>query len=103
VKLRVIAEAQLEFLDASQWYEEMRQGLGTEFLSVLGHAFGLIERFPRIATRISSKKSPVERRRFVLEGFPYAVIYEVRAEEVVVLAVAHTRRRPGYWKRRTGQ
>ncbi len=38
-----------------------------------------------------------EIRRCVLPKFPYYVAYEVLASEVIVLAVAHARRRPFYW------
>jgi len=37
-------------------------------------------------------------RRFVLKRFPYSVVYEVNAMTITVLAVAHHRRKPGYWR-----
>jgi plasmid stabilization system protein ParE len=40
------------------------------------------------------------RRRLVLRKFPYSLIYEVIGRRVVILAVAHGRRRPDYWQRR---
>ncbi|MBI3461482.1 MAG: type II toxin-antitoxin system RelE/ParE family toxin [Planctomycetes bacterium] len=36
----------------------------------------------------------------MLPRFPYRIIYEVRSDEIVILAIAHNRRRPGYWSRR---
>lgn len=39
-------------------------------------------------------------RRYILPRYPYAIIYEVLSEHVRVLAIAHQRRRPGYWARR---
>ena len=39
-------------------------------------------------------------RRFVLPRFPYSVIFAVRADELFVIAVAHDKRRPGYWRGR---
>jgi hypothetical protein len=39
-------------------------------------------------------------RRKGVSGFPYGVVYVVRAEEIVILAYAHDRRRPGYWEHR---
>ena len=41
---------------------------------------------------------PVRRR--LLKAFPYAMIYEVRDTEILVVAVAHNRRKPGYWRKR---
>jgi hypothetical protein len=43
---------------------------------------------------------PFDVRRILLERFPYAVIVLCRPEETVVVAVAHTRRRPLYWLER---
>jgi plasmid stabilization system protein ParE len=39
-------------------------------------------------------------RRFVLDRFPYTILYRVREDEVFVTAIAHQSRRPGYWRRR---
>jgi len=39
-------------------------------------------------------------RRILLRRFPYAVVYRVEAQRVLVVAIAHQRRRPGYWRRR---
>ncbi len=39
-------------------------------------------------------------RRSLLKKFPYAVVFIVMAEEIRILAVAHGRRRPGYWRAR---
>jgi len=39
-------------------------------------------------------------RRRVLEGFPYSVIFQEKADLILVVAVAHAKRRPGYWKAR---
>jgi hypothetical protein len=36
----------------------------------------------------------------VLDRFPFAVPYQIKREEIVILALAHTSRRPGYWSRR---
>lgn len=39
-------------------------------------------------------------RRFLLKRFPFAVVYRVRDEVIQVVAVAHVRRRPGFWRTR---
>ncbi len=39
-------------------------------------------------------------RRLMVQRFPYQVIYELRSSEVVVIPIAHSKRRPGYWKTR---
>lgn len=37
-------------------------------------------------------------RRYVLSHFPFTVHYEIQGSDTIVLAVAHQRRRPGYWR-----
>ena len=39
-------------------------------------------------------------RRVRLDGFPYSVVYGLLGDRAIVLAVAHEKRRPGYWRRR---
>jgi plasmid stabilization system protein ParE len=41
-------------------------------------------------------------RRFLLRRFPYSVIYRVKGDALQIVAVAHARRRPGYWRPRLG-
>jgi len=40
-------------------------------------------------------------RRLVLRRFPFSIVYRVDTERVLIIAIAHQRRRPGYWARRT--
>lgn len=42
-------------------------------------------------------------RRRILRGYPYSIIYLVEPAEIVILGVAHHKRRPGYWLERTGR
>jgi hypothetical protein len=43
---------------------------------------------------------PTDTRRLRLHGFPHALVYRVRTPVVLVLAIAHERRDPGYWRTR---
>jgi toxin ParE1/3/4 len=98
----MLAEAESEAEEAARWYEGQRDGLGNEFLDELARGLETIETSPHAFTRLGSPRSAREVRRFVLQRFPFKIIYEVRANEVLVLAVAHARRRPYYWRRRKG-
>jgi hypothetical protein len=42
-------------------------------------------------------------RRYVLRQFPFSIVYRILEVEVLVLAVAHAHRRPGYWRKRLKQ
>ncbi|MFO7893043.1 MAG: type II toxin-antitoxin system RelE/ParE family toxin [Longimicrobiales bacterium] len=94
--IRVLAEARLDALEAAAFYESHADGLGAEFLDILEQALLSLVDTPRIGTPYDS-----DTRRLVLLRFPFALIYTVEAEVVVILAVAHQRRHPDYWRGRT--
>jgi toxin ParE1/3/4 len=79
-----------------RWYEERRPGWGARLFDAVSHTFELIERHPEIG---SPRRSPAT-RQLLVRGFPYVVAYRIRPDDVYVIAVAHTSRRPGYWKNR---
>ena len=39
-------------------------------------------------------------RRFLLRRFPFSIVYRVEEYRIVIVAVAHAHRRPGYWESR---
>jgi toxin ParE1/3/4 len=86
--------------EAAHWYEERQGGLGQQFLDALAHALELIEQHPQSFSLIQTKDAARQVRRYVLPRFPFLLFYEVRADETIVLAVAHARRRPNYWQNR---
>jgi len=77
---------------AADRYEAEGPGLGFRFASEVARVIGLVCDAPAIGVRIDR----AGRRRVVLEGFPYDVVYRVEGETIHVLAVAHQKRRPGY-------
>jgi len=95
VRLHAGARAELE--DAALWYEQEQEGLGAAFLAEVARAAATIEEAP--ATWPLFRKS-TGIRRFLRARFPYALLYRSDSDAVVVLAVAHTKRRPGYWRAR---
>jgi len=76
-------------------YDEQVSGLGDEFAAEVEHSAQLIATHPESGSPHRLGTCRVQVRRF-----PYSVVYVERSEEVVVLAVAHHRRRPEYWLRR---
>lgn len=97
--LRLSEPASAELSEAVRWYEARRLGLGAELLEAVDQTFGLIEQHPEIGTPV-----PVvargRLRRLLVQRFPYHVIYDASAQAIVVVAVAHARRRPDYWRDR---
>ena len=83
---------------AVRWYNERVAGLGDDFRAELAAAVERVGAGP-----LMWPISPYDprTRRHLLSRFPYSLVYVVRADgEVVVAAVAHAKRRPGYWRTR---
>jgi plasmid stabilization system protein ParE len=89
--------AEEELLHAIGYLESRSEGLGRRFYADIRRAETLISQFPESAPEIL----PGIRRRN-LQKFPYSLFYSVESGELLVLAVAHHRRRPGYWVGRVG-
>jgi toxin ParE1/3/4 len=89
-------EAEAELDEAAAWYERRTAGLGQEFLLSVNEAIRKIRDNPLIGSRFGTT-----RFRYVLvHRFPYIVFYAETTNVLRVMAVAHGRRRPGYWKNR---
>lgn len=92
----VLLAAAAEEVDAAEaWYFERDSEVAARFRTALGAAVAQISEAPE---RWSISKGGVRHLHF--EGFPYTVHYRVDPNEVVVVAVAHQHRRPGYWRAR---
>jgi plasmid stabilization system protein ParE len=100
MRLRIDPAAEEETEQAAQWYEDRRVGLGTEFLAAIDACVQRIGRQPYIFGRLETLPEEENVRRCLVRRFPYAIIYEISGDEIWILAVAHTRRRPMYWKNR---
>jgi plasmid stabilization system protein ParE len=92
VNVRFLTVAQQEVHDAYEWFEERTDGKGLEFLDELDRVVRLIRSFPFAAVEIEA-----DIRRSLLPRFPYAVVYGIDDQTLVVIAVAHTHREPRYW------
>ena len=86
-----------ELIDEIVRYELRREGLGTEFLSAVREAVRLVAQNPG-AWQASEHGRDV--RRFVMDRFPFTIIYTELANEILVIAIAHASREPGYWRTR---
>ena len=95
MKLVIVPPALAELQDAANHYAS-HGGLG------LGHEF--ITEFERIVNFILANPQlgmPMRgARRYFMRRFPCGIIYQVTADELRVIAIAHQRRRPGYWRGR---
>ncbi|OGW13567.1 MAG: hypothetical protein A3G93_10400 [Nitrospinae bacterium RIFCSPLOWO2_12_FULL_45_22] len=91
----LLPEAEQEMLEAARYYEAQATGLGVDYLSEVEHAVRTIEEVPATWPIIEG-----ELRRRLIRRFPFGILYRIEPEEIVIVAVAHLRRKPGYWKER---
>lgn len=93
--LRFHPQAEQEYLTALTWYRERSLIAAINFEGAFGQAIARIKEAPQ--------RWPIyfkDFRRYTLRQFPFSIVYQDFLSEVVVFAVAHGRRRPGYWRHR---
>ena len=88
-------DALVELDQAKQWYDGQRHGLGESFFQEIASAMTRIQEAPNIWPEFRQGT-----RRFLVHRFPFAVLYSQRSNSVLVIAVMHLKRRPGYWQSR---
>ena len=88
-------EAETEFLEAINYYEDREGGLGYDFSIEVFATIQNIVIYPTAWPVIEEGA-----RRCLVHRFPYGVIYSIEQEEIYILAVMHLRRHPDYWKNR---
>ncbi len=93
----VQARARQELRDSSAWYRERNPEVAHRFVLEVQRVLELIERFPAIGAQVPFAAGKA--RKLPVTGFPYYVVFEELTDRVEVLAIAHDRRRPGYWRR----
>lgn len=96
--VRTLSLATEELGEAIRWYESRRPGLGADLLSEVDAVIRRLAANPTVGSPLSLDHKT---RRSLLVRFPYQVVYRIRPTEVVIVAVAHSKRRPGYWKARS--
>jgi hypothetical protein len=89
--------AKAELDEAVAYYDAQRTGLGDEFAAEVAAALRRIEALPGAWTPLTPNV-----RRCRTNRFPYGVVYTTRGDDILVIAVMHLRRKPGYWNDRLG-
>ena len=95
--VRLLEPAQLELDEAIAWYAAQAPGLGESFLIEALRIFALIDKYPEAWSPISENA-----RRCRFRRFPYGAVYSRVDGQMLIVAVAHLHRAPGYWRSRTG-
>ena len=85
----------VEMNEAARYYEERAQGLGLSFIAAVERSVDQI-----IANSEAYKLVGEDIRRKIMKGFPYSLLYAIEGDRILIVAVAHMTRRPGYWQYR---
>lgn len=94
-RVRFIQEAKQEFLEEVAYYDTVQPGLGLRFTKALEEATMRALAFPLSGTLSASGIG-----RVFLKNFPFTIFYRPEKTDIVIFAVAHNARKPGYWKNR---
>ncbi len=100
VPFRTEPEASAELDEAVTWYEHQRGGLGSVFLEAVDDALTTVARWPQIGAHVPGVPPDLPVRRVPVRRFPYHIVYLETPEAIRILAFAHDRRLPGYWRDR---
>lgn len=87
--------ARIEFEEAIEFYNQQRPNLGDEFAAEVLNTINRILNHPEAWTKLSKRT-----RRCLTNRFPYGVIYQIRGNRILIVAVAHLRKKPVYWRDR---
>ena len=89
---RFLPQAREELLDEIRYFGDLREGLGQRFQEAVADAVRRACANPEHGAPRSSNT-----RRLLIRGFPFSVIYRATDTEVLIVAIADSRRRPEYW------
>lgn len=94
--------AEDDLVDAWEWYEAAKSGLGDRFVRSVRTTIDDLSRWPSSGAPVSEPDGPAVERRATTTGFPYVIRYRVTADELVVTAIYHQHRRPDFGAGREG-
>lgn len=93
--IRIRPEAELEIEEAVERYRQESPRIADRFLMDIDASFKKIRTSPKLYPPYTRST-----RRRILGSFPYSVIYQEKQDVILIVAVAHAKRREGYWGQR---
>ncbi|MCC5628184.1 type II toxin-antitoxin system RelE/ParE family toxin [Nostoc sphaeroides] len=88
-------DAKKELDDAVAYYDNISREMGDAFLAEVELAISRIEQFSEAWTQLSKNT-----RRCRVASFPYGIIYAIREQQILIVAVMHLQHQPNYWTNR---
>jgi len=95
MRVRFVPEADEELSEATAYLNQRSKQAAQRFVADVDRAIQLLLQFPGLGSPLAH-----DLRRFSLRVFPYRLIYRIEGEVIRIYAVAHVRRRRGYWRKR---
>lgn len=95
MNVEFLLTAEREFAEAVSYYDLQREGLGLEFANEVRRGLNRIVQFPNAWTPLSKRT-----RRCRLNRFPFALLYQVRKDTLLIVAVQNLRQHPDAWRLR---
>jgi len=94
-RAKFVAAARREFLIEVDYYNNEGPGLGARFTAAVEEATARAVAFPLAGSPYAEGT-----RRVLLKDFPFSIVYRPTTEGIIVFALAHQSRLPGYWQAR---
>ncbi len=95
MKVSFHPSAKEELIQSFEYYEQIQDGLGIEFMREVRRTVTLIAQYP-LAWPVLSKNS----HRCLVNRFPFGLIYRIHDNEIQIIAAMQMNKKPGYWKER---
>ena len=92
---RFLSAAEEEMSEAAVFYEAASVSLARDFLQDVQQVVDTLRSHPELGARVDPHL-----RRALLHRFPFSLIYAVEVDAILIVSIAHHRRRPKYWKSR---
>jgi hypothetical protein len=100
VKVKVSKEAAQELEEAAVWYENEQDGLGDRFIDAFEDAVQLLRELNPPLTPVDGEAASLGGKKLILHRFPFSLIIVEQSQILIVVALAHHSRKPGYWSDR---
>jgi mRNA-degrading endonuclease RelE of RelBE toxin-antitoxin system len=95
MRIIILKPAQEELDESILFYDQQLQGLGDKFLTEVLKTIDLIQKYPNAWQKLSERV-----RKCSVKAFPYGIVYVILDDNLIVVAIANSHRKPNYWSDR---
>lgn len=88
-------DAKRELGDATAFYDSINYEIADQFITEVERTISRIEQYPEAWSQLSSNA-----RRCRVANFPYGIVYSIKGQKILIIAVMHLQRKPNYWSNR---